>query len=186
MSKLYLTLAKLFSSLSLSAFGGGNVVLPSMHQAAVKEYHWMTSQQFLDLFSLSEAAPGPSTLIVELIGIKAAGFSSGAHFLLMPAIIAAVISILAMFIPSSLLLLVVSHFWEKVQGHPWQIAIQKALLPVTSGLILASTVIVGKAAIDDWITGCMALLGLLIILYTKINPILIMGVAALMSWVIWS
>ena len=186
MSKLYWTLAKLFSSLSLSAFGGGNVVLPSMHQAAVKQYHWMTSQQFLDLFSLSKAAPGPSTLIVELIGIKAAGFSLGSHFLLVPAIIAAVVSVVAMFVPSSLLLLVVSHFWERVQGNPWQVAIQKALLPVTSGLILASTVIVAKAAIDGWVTGGMALLGLLIILYTKINPILIMGVAAFMSWLIWS
>ncbi|HLB34640.1 MAG: hypothetical protein A3F67_01915 [Verrucomicrobia bacterium RIFCSPHIGHO2_12_FULL_41_10] len=184
MDKIYWTLLELFSALSLSAFGGGNVVLPSMHQAAVGEYHWMTDRQFVDLFSLSKAAPGPTTLIVELVGMKAAGFPPGSHFLLIPAILGAVISILAMFIPSSLLLIFVSRYWEKIHGTPWQIALQKALMPVTSGLILASTWIITKTAVSGWITGCMALVALITILTTKINPVVIMTVAGLVSWLV--
>lgn len=182
---LYLTLATLFSSLSLSSFGGGNTTLPTMHQAAVRVYHWMTDQQFVDLFSISKAAPGPSTLIVELIGIKAAGFPAGSSFLFIPAIIAGLVSIVAMFVPSSLLFVAVAHFWERVQGNPWQVAVQKALLPITAGLILASTWVVGETAISDWLTGLMALVGLIIILRTKINPILIMAIAAVVSWIVW-
>ena len=185
MHQIYLELAKLFSVLSLSAFGGGNVILPSIHMAAVRQYQWMTDQQFLDIFSISKAAPGPSTLIVELIGMKATGFPSGSHFLFLPAVIGAVISILAMFVPSSLLLLSVSHLWEKIQGMPWQITLQKALMPITAGLILASTWIVARTAIDGWVTGMMGMISLVIILRTKINPILIMVAAALVSWVLW-
>jgi chromate transporter len=185
MNNIYLILAKLFSSLSLSAFGGGNVILPAIHQAAVGTYHWMTDRQFLDLFSISKAAPGPSTLIVELVGIKAAGFPGSSHFLLIPAIVGAAISVVAIFVPSSVLLFVVAHFWERIQGKPWQITIQKALMPITTGLILSSTWIVGKTAISGWLTGGMACVALFVILRTKINPILIMGVAALVSWMVW-
>jgi|LauGreStaDraftv2_3_1035109.scaffolds.fasta_scaffold167519_1 chromate transporter len=181
MDDTYLTIAKLFSALSLSAFGGGNTVLPSMHMAAVSQYHWMTNQQFLDLFSISKAAPGPSTLIVELIALKATGFPQGSHFLFLSAVIGAVISILAMFVPSSILLLIVSSFWEKILGSPWQRTIEKALMPMTTGLILASTWIVARTAISGWVTGIIGFISLVIILKTKINPILIMLVAALLS-----
>jgi len=180
---LYLILAKLFSSLSLSAFGGGNTILPTLEQVAVGKYHWLTSQQFVDCFSLSKAGPGPTTLIVELMGIKATGFY-GNHFAFNAALIGALISVIAIFVPSSILLLVVAHFWEKWRGSPWQIAIEKALLPITCGLILASTESVAKTAIANWMTAVMALIALLLLLYTKLNPVLIMGIAGVVSWVV--
>ncbi len=184
MADLYLTLAELFSSLSLSAFGGGNTILPTMEQVAAGKYHWLTSEQFVDFFSLSKAAPGPTTLLVELIGMKAAGFSDGHHFLWMPAIVAALISVVAIFVPSSLLLIFVAHFWEKWRGAPWQIAAQKALMPITCGLVLASTWMVAETAINGWLTGVMAFIALLLILYTKFNPVAIMAVAGVISWLV--
>ena len=184
MNNIYLILAKLFSSLSLSAFGGGNTILPTMEQISVQKYHWLTSEQFVDFFSLSKAAPGPTTLLVELIGMKAAGFSMGNQFLWIPAITAAVVSLLAMFIPSSLLLIVVAHFWEKWRGTPWQLAVQKGLMPITCGLILASTWMVAETAITEWVTGIMAFIALFLILYTRINPVLIMAVAGFISWIV--
>ncbi|MCX6960298.1 MAG: chromate transporter, partial [Verrucomicrobia bacterium] len=71
MTKTLLQVALLFSTLSLSAFGGGKVVLPSMHQSAVGEYHWMNDEDFVNLFSISMAAPGPSMMVVTLVGLKA-------------------------------------------------------------------------------------------------------------------
>ena len=180
---IYLTLAKLFSLLSLSAFGGGNTILPTLEQVAVGKYHWLTSEQFVDCFSLSKAGPGPTTLIVELIGIKATGFC-GNHFVVRAAIVGALISIFAIFIPSSIVLLVAAHFWEKWRGAPWQVAIEKALMPITCGLILAATYTVAKTAIADWITGVMAFIALMHLLYTKLNPVLIMAIAGVVSWLV--
>jgi chromate transporter len=185
MDNIYLIIAKLFSLLSLSAFGGGNTVLPSMHMAAVARYHWMSNQQFLDLFSISKAAPGPSTLIVELIAMKATGFPKGSCFFFFSAALGALVAILAMFLPSSLLLLLVSRFWEKFQGLPWQCTIKKALLPITAGLILGSTWIVAKTSIHGWMTSAIAVVSLVMILRTKINPILMMVVAALLSRILF-
>ncbi len=67
----YLQLAGLFGMLSLLSIGGGNVVLPEMHLRAVNDHHWLTSSQFADIFSISQAAPGPSILIVTLVGYAA-------------------------------------------------------------------------------------------------------------------
>jgi chromate transporter len=183
-TSIYLILAKLLTSLSLSAFGGGNTILPTLEEVAVGKYHWLTSTQFIDCFSLSKAGPGPTTLIVELIGIKATGFS-GNHFIFHAALIGAIISVLAIFIPSSILLLAVTHFWEKWRGAPWQIAVEKALMPIACGLILASTYTVAKTAISDWMTGLMAFAALLLLLYTKLNPVLIMGIAGVISWLVF-
>ena len=64
-------LVVLFGSLSLVSFGGGNTVIPAMHREAVMSQHWLTDRQFADLFALAQAAPGPSSLIVSLIGFAA-------------------------------------------------------------------------------------------------------------------
>ena len=61
----------LFSSLSILSIGGGNTVLPEMHPKSVNDYHWLTDSQFADIFAISQAAPGPSILIVTLVGYKA-------------------------------------------------------------------------------------------------------------------
>ncbi|MCX6957941.1 MAG: chromate transporter [Verrucomicrobiae bacterium] len=180
---IYFILVKLFSSLSISAFGGGNTILPTLEQVAVGKYHWLTSAQFVDCFSLSKAGPGPTTLIVELIGIKATGFC-GNRFLVHAALIGALISIFSIFVPSSILLLVAAHFWEKWRGMPWQVAIEKALMPITCGLVLAATYTVAKTAIADWITGVMAFSALMLLLYTKLNPVLIMVIAGMVSWLV--
>ena len=58
-----LTVAAVFASLSLVSIGGGNTVLPEIHRAAVQREQWMTDQQFADIYAISEAAPGPSSMI---------------------------------------------------------------------------------------------------------------------------
>ncbi len=171
-------LAALFSALSLSAFGGGKVVLPSMHQAAVVEYHWMTDQEFVDLFSISMAAPGPSMMVVSLVGLKACvGYGFWA------AILGALIATLAMFLPSSILVYVVGKCWDSWEESPWRHSVQQAILPISTGLILAATWIIAKTSIHSVPTAIMGVVALLLMLFTKINPVLMMGLAGAISWV---
>ena len=54
-----LTLAAVFSQLSLLAFGGTNAVIPEMQRQVVDLHHWMSAQEFAALFALAQAAPGP-------------------------------------------------------------------------------------------------------------------------------
>lgn len=177
MNKVLLQLAWLFSALSLSAFGGGKVVLPSMHQAACGEYHWMNNQEFVDLFSISMAAPGPSMMVVTLVGLKAClpyGFWA--------AILGAFVATLAMFLPSSVLVYFAGNWWDHWKESPWRHSVMNAIMPVSTGLILAATWIIAKTSIHSAATAAMGIVALLLMIFTKINPVLMMAVAGAISW----
>lgn len=181
MNRILLQLAGLFSALSLSAFGGGKVVLPSMHQAAVREYHWMTSQQFVDLFSISMAAPGPSMMVVTLVGLKAC-----MPYGTVAAILGALVATLAMFVPSSVLVYFAGNWWDHWKESPWRHAVMDAIMPISTGLILAATWIISKTSIHTVPTAILGVIALLLMLFTKINPVLMMAAAGAISWVFLS
>ena len=69
-----ITLAVLFTQLSLLAFGGGNTILPEMQREVVEVQHWMTAETFSSLFGLAQAAPGPNLMVVTLVGWHVAGW----------------------------------------------------------------------------------------------------------------
>jgi len=177
MIKTFLQLTGLFSALSISAFGGGKVVLPSMHKASVGEFHWMRNRQFVDLFSISMAAPGPSMMVVSLVGLKAC-LPYGTAIALLGALIATI----AMFLPSSILVFVVSKFWDEWKESPWRHTVERAMMPISTGLILAATWIIAKTSIHSVPTAIMGLVALALMLFTKINPVLMMGAAGVISW----
>jgi len=181
MNRILLQLAGLFSALSLSAFGGGKVVLPSMHQAAVGQHHWMTSQQFVDLFSISMAAPGPSMMVVTLVGLKAC-----MPYGTVAAILGALVATLAMFIPSSVLVYFAGNWWDHWKESPWRHAVMDAIMPISTGLILAATWIISKTSIHSVPTAILGVIALLLMLCTKINPVLMMAAAGAISWVFLS
>ena len=58
-----------------------------------------------------------------------------------------------------------------------------AILPISTGLILAATWIITKTSIHSVPTAIMGIVALALMLFTKINPVLMMGMAGLISWV---
>ena len=61
-----------FLGLSLFSLGGGNTLLSEYQHLSVDQFCWLTSSQFADLYALAEAAPGPSSMLVGLLGLGAA------------------------------------------------------------------------------------------------------------------
>jgi hypothetical protein len=68
MNDTLISLAIIFSQLSLLAFGGGNTILPEMQRQVVEVHHWMPASEFSALFALAQAAPGPNLMVVTLVG----------------------------------------------------------------------------------------------------------------------
>ena len=139
----YVQLIGLFGMLSLLSIGGGNVVLPEMHMHAVNGRHWLTNSQFADLFSISQTAPGPSILIVSMVGYGA-GLQAGG---IPGAIIGGVISMVAMVVPAATFVYVVTLFWQRAQESNWRIAVEKGFAPLTVGLILAVLALIVSAVV---------------------------------------
>jgi chromate transporter len=178
MMTTYLQLAGLFASLSLLSIGGGNAVLPEMHLQAVQGHHWMTNSQFADIFSISQTAPGPSILIVTLVGYGA-GLTVGG---VPGAIIGGMIATVAMIVPAASLMYVVTLFWQKAQKAKWRIAVEKGFAPLTVGLIMATSLVMSRAADHDWRAYLLTAICTAIFVFTKTNPLIVVGAAGVIGY----
>ena len=129
-----LTLILVFAPLSLLSFGGGQAIVADMQHQVVDVRHWISGPEFADLFALSRAAPGPSTLIAALIGWQVAGF------------LGAAVATLAIYIPSSFVVYGAVRWWHASKDSPWRGALERGLTPVAVGLVFAGALAVLQAA----------------------------------------
>ncbi len=163
----------LFSTLSLLSIGGGNSVLPEMHKKVVQDYNWMTDSQFADIFAISQAAPGPSILIVTLVGYKAAG------------VVGAIIATVAMMAPAGILVYLITCVWQRAEKSPVRKAVEKGFAPLTVGLVLASAYIMSRAADHDWRAYILTGICTLVFVFTKTNPLIAVALAGLIGYLGW-
>ena len=168
-----LTVAAVFASLSLVSIGGGNTVLPEIHRAAVEDQQWMSSQQFADIYAISEAAPGPSSMISSLVGYKAAG---------LPGALVAIVAILG---PSSLLMYVACLTWERFRTAKWRVAFERGLAPVSLGLLFSSGLTVLRSADHSVMAYAISAATLVILLRTKLSPLVVMAAAGVLGALGW-
>jgi len=168
----------MFASLSLLSIGGGNAVLPDMHRQAVGGHHWMTDSQFADIFSISQSAPGPSILIVTLVGYGA-GLSVGG---VPGGIVGGLIATAAMITPAASLMYAVTRVWHKAQKSKLRYAVEKGFAPLTVGLIMATSLVMSRAADHDWRAYLLTAICTAIFVFTKFNPLIIVGAAGVIGY----
>ena len=161
---ILLQLAAYFGVLSLLAFGGMPAVMPEMQRIVVESQGWATPLEFVQLFAIAQAAPGPNVLIVSLIGWKVSGLAG------------ALVALFAVCAPAAAISWWVSGLWEKFKDHPWRLAISRAIAPLVVGLILSSGYILAMPAGPDWRTWAIALPACAVFLSTKVNPLWILAV----------
>lgn len=159
---LLLQLAGLFAMLSMLAFGGGAGVIPDMQRSVVDQHHWLTAKEFLDMFAISRAAPGPGSLIVVLIGLKAAGVAGAA------------VSFIAMFAPSCVLVHLVARSWHRAARSAWRALVERALAPIAVGLTFASGLSLMRGTEHGWLPWTLTIISTGLFGATRINPILLL------------
>jgi chromate transporter len=123
-----LALIAVFVPFSLVSIGGGTSIIAGIQHEAVDVHHWVTAREFVDLFAISRAAPGPGSMLTTLIGWHVWGWSG------------AVIATLALYVPSSLLCYGVASVWRRHRGKRWHGALEAGLAPVGIGLVLAGVI----------------------------------------------
>lgn len=156
---MMLELVLWFALLSLLSVGGISSVMPEFQRIVVERNAWVTPEQFTQLFAVSQAAPGPNILITSLIGWQVAG----------P--VGAVVALLAMCIPAAMLAWYVSALWDRFRDAPWRAIIQKALAPVTVGLVFAGGYVLATPHGLDWRSATIAGASALVLFFSKINPL---------------
>lgn len=171
-----------FLSLSLFSLGGGNTLLAEYHHLAVNQFCWLTDAQFADLYALAEAAPGPSSMLVGLLGLGAA-WKEGVGWGLLSGYGAEI----AILLPSTLLMVVACLSWRKLEHSPWRVAFERGMGPITLGILFAVGIKIVRTA-DTTRLGDLSVPGVIVsvivcvlMLRTKISPLWFMAFAGVLG-----
>ena len=94
---LFLTMLKV----GLFTFGGGYAMIAMLENEFIENKKWIDKEEFLDMSAIAESTPGPIAInAATYIGYKTAGFAG------------AVVSTVAMCIPSFVIIFTVSLFFD--------------------------------------------------------------------------
>lgn len=157
-------LALYFALLSCIAFGGLPAVVPEMQRIVVDVKHWASADDFIHLFAIAQAAPGPNILFASLVGWRVAGLAGA---------IVALVSICA---PAAVISWWVSDLWERYKEAPWRVALQRAIAPLVVALIFSGGyVIATPEAAPDWRLWAIAAASGTAFMTLKINPLWILA-----------
>jgi chromate transporter len=110
-------------------FGGGHVVLPLL-QAAVVPPGWVTNDAFLAGYGAAQAVPGPLFTFAAYLGTVMGPAPNGW--------LGGLICVVAIFLPSFLLLIGALPYWETVRRRPGVQAALRGINAAVVGLLLAA------------------------------------------------
>lgn len=125
----WLALFDSFFRVGSLVFGGGHVVLPLL-QSEVVGPGWLTNEQFVAGYGAAQAVPGPLFTFSAYLGTMMQAQPNG--------VAGAGLALVAIFLPSFLLIIGVLPFWDVLRRRP---ALQSALGGINAavvGLLLAA------------------------------------------------
>ena len=165
-----------FLSLSLFSLGGGNTLLSEYHHLAVDQYCWLSSRQFADIYAIAEAAPGPSSMIVGLLGMGAA-IREGPLW----GVLSGVAAEAAILLPSTLVRVAASLGWSRLRDSPWRVAFERGMGPITLGILFAVGLKILRISDHDTPAYAVSALVCVLMLRTRLSPLWFMAVAGLLG-----
>jgi chromate transporter len=110
-------------------FGGGHVVLPLL-QAAVVPQGWVSNDAFLAGYGATQAVPGPLFTFAAYLGAVMTLEPNGW--------VGALVCLLAIFLPSFLLVIGALPFWDDLRQRPGARAALKGVNAAVVGLLIAA------------------------------------------------
>lgn len=166
-----LQLALYFSLLSVISVGGLPAVMGEVQRIVVEQHHWVTAAEFVQLYAVGQASPGPNMLIVSLIGWKVSG------------ILGAFVALIAMCGPAAAISWWVSGLWDRFKDSPVRATIQRAMVPMVVGLTAAGGYVLATPGnVPDWrmwtIAGLSAAGAFFL---TKLNPLWLLAGGGLLG-----
>jgi chromate transporter len=159
-------------------FGGGHVVLPLL-QTEVVPTGWVDEQVFLAGYGATQAMPGPLFTFAAFLGASMTSAPSGW--------MGGMIALIAIFIPSFMLVVGALPFWEQLRQN---LRTQAALMGINAsvvGLLLAALYQpVWTSAILSAQDFGLALVAFVALMFWKLPPWLVVIAGGVAGWVLHS
>ena len=152
-------------------FGSGLVIVPFLEKGLVQSTGWLDERQFLIAVAVGMISPGPVVITATFVGYLVAGLRG------------AVVSTIGIFLPSFLFVLIVAPILVRHRGQPDVQGFVKGAYAAAIGTILGASVLLGRIAIGDWLTGLIAGLSLAALFRWKVNNPMLVAITALIGMV---
>ena len=167
----YLELFCSFFKIGIFTFGGGYAMIPIIQAEVITRKGWIKEQEFLDLLTLAQSAPGPISLNTAVfVGYKMYGYRG------------ALSSLAGVVLPSFTILLLVAMFFSQIRNNPIVDAAFRGMQPIVVAIMLAP--ILGFTKGMHWTLIALAAAITMVIWYFGVSPIylLIAGATAGLAW----
>ena len=146
-------------------------MIPIIQDEVITRKGWIKEQEFLDLLTLAQSAPGPISLNTAVfVGYKMYGYRG------------ALSSLAGVVLPSFTILLLVAMFFSQIRHNPIIDAAFRGMQPIVVAIMLAP--ILGFTKGMHWSLIALAAAITMVIWYFGFSPIylLIAGAVAGLAW----
>jgi chromate transporter len=159
-------------------FGGGHVVLPLLHTTVV-DPGWVSNDAFLAGYGAPQAVPGPLFTFAAYLGTVSTVPPNG--------VVGAGIALVAIFLPSFLLIFGTLPFWDRLRGSAgFRRALAGTNAAVVGILVAAFITPVWTSAVSGPADIAIAATGLGLLLTGRVTPIVVVALCALLGQAIAS
>lgn len=142
-NRLFSQIYLFFTQAAFVTFGGAYAVLAYVSQSAIDSYGWLTHGQMMDGFALAETTPGPLIMVLQFVGFMAGWNQAGNLSQINSAVLAALVTTYATFLPCFLFILVGAPYIELLRGNR---DLSRALSTITAavvGVIMNLAIVLG-------------------------------------------
>ena len=169
---LHTQLYHFFTLAAFVTFGGAYAVLAYVTQAAVESYGWLTHAQAVDGLALAETTPGPLIMVLQFVGFMAGWNHAGNFAPSTSAVLAALVTTYATFLPSFVFVFAGAPYIERLRGNVRLSAALSGITAAVVGVILNLALVFGIAVIwpqgfsagPDWFAIILSAVACLVLL----------------------
>jgi len=149
----------LFLKFGAVIFGSGYVLLAFLQADLVDRLHWLTQAQLLDAVAVGQVTPGPVFTTATFIGYLLGGIPG------------ALVATLGIFLPGFLLVAASRPLIPRIRASKIAGAFLDGVNVAAVGLMIAVTWQLSRAAVVDSLTGGIAALSALFLIYFRISSV---------------
>lgn len=161
----------IFFKIGIGTIGGGYAMVPLIEHKLVKEYAWLSSEDFLDILAVSQTAPGVFAVnMSQHIGYKIGGLR------------ASLLATLGVVLPSFIIILLLASIFRSFRDNQWVEYAFRAIRPVVVALIAAPVFTMARSAKISWSSVWIPIVCAGLIYLFDISPIYILVGAGLLGY----
>src|SRR5215207_1957897 len=162
-----------FTKAGAFVFGSGLAIVPFLYEGVVRQFGWLSEQQFLDAVAVAMITPGPVVITVAFIGFLVAGFPG------------ATLAAIGIFVPVWVLTVIPAPWFVRHRDNLQLRAFSDGATAAASGAIAGAVVVLGQRAIVDLPTAAIGLVSLGILWRFKVPEPLLVVAAGAVGLVLW-